>query len=288
MKIFLTGATGLIGRAVLSEVMRTGHTVEALCRSSEAVEAVSASGAIPVAGDLRRPTEWSGRAVAADLIIHTAATWSADMGAIDRYAMRCLVETVAGRALRLIYTGGVWLYGETGPEIRDENAPFDPIASFAWMVETARWLRSCSNVSLAVLHPGLVYDSAGNGALARFLEPQPEILGCDRIRWSLVHVDDLARAYLCLAETPAAIGDFIAVSQPGVPVGEIVREIQQRRGDIAPATILSRGNAIKRYGDAALGPMLDQCICGNALAPLGWMPRSLDYRKELVIARNTT
>jgi len=280
MKLFVTGASGLVGGAVLRAGVAAGHQVAGLARSDRAAEQVSGDGGQVCRGDLRLPGGWVAEAVAADAVIHAAATFGPDMGDVDRAAMEALVRAArrAGRRPRLIYTGGIWLYGDTCGQIRDESAPFDPATPWACMLGTVAMLEASDATDLAVLHPGAVYDSDGGGMLERFRVPEVEILGDPAIRWPLVHADDLAQAYLLLAGMQGQGGHFLATAEPGRPVGEIARSVA---GPDVPIRVLDRAEALARYGDSAVGPMLDQRLAAPRLRALGWCPRFDDVTHSL-------
>jgi len=118
--------------------------------------------------------------------------------------------------IRLIYTGGVWLYGATGDNPADDSAaagtPFHPIADFAWAVNNGKALLASPQFSTAVNHPAMVYHQTGD-AFARYIaraqDHSPiEIWGRGATRWPLVHRDDLAVAYRLLLEQPILTGHF--------------------------------------------------------------------------------
>ncbi|MCE8507459.1 NAD-dependent epimerase/dehydratase family protein [Ruegeria pomeroyi] len=279
MRLFVTGASGLVGGAVLRAGVAAGHQVTGLARSDQAAAQVRGDGGQVCHGDLRVPGGWVAEAASADAIVHAAATFGPDMGPVDRAAMEALVMAAhdTGQRPRLIYTGGIWLYGDTGGQVRDETAPFDPATPWGWMLDTVAMLEASDAIDLAVLHPGAVYDSAGGGMLARFRAPEVEILGDPAIRWPLVHADDLAQAYLLLAGLRGQGGDFLATAEPGRPVGEIARAVA---GPDASIRVLDRAEALVRYGDSALGPMLDQRLAAPRLTALGWRPRFDDVTRS--------
>src|SRR5687767_9328616 len=76
MRIFLTGATGYIGSAVLDALLRGGHHVTALVRDPEKAERVSLRSVQPVIGDLSKPKTYAAAADACDGIVHTAFEYS--------------------------------------------------------------------------------------------------------------------------------------------------------------------------------------------------------------------
>lgn len=200
MRVFVLGGTGTIGTAVVAELVRRNHQVLALSRSEKSDDLLIAAGAAPFRGDLAEPVSWAEAAVSSDAIIQAAATFGDDMGDVDAKAMKALMEAAEAcdQPTRLIYTGGCWLYGETGDQIALEDRPFDPLPSFAWMVTQAQMLLAAPKLRTAVIHPAMVYDTRDGGVFHRFLaaaqaDQRIEIWGNEAVRWPLIESSDLAR-----------------------------------------------------------------------------------------------
>lgn len=281
MKVLVLGATGLIGTAVTKELVRAGHEVTGLCRSQRSAAQLERLGATPLSGNLRDPDPWAGVAADTDGIIQAAATFEEDMGPVDSRVLVALTHAAkaAGNRPRFIYTGGCWLYGETGDEVATEESPFNPLPAFSWMVENGAWLAASPVFSTAIIHPAMVYHD-GDGAFARFVlnarrnEPI-EIWGAAEIRWPLVHRDDLARAYRLLLERPDLTGHFNASAQAGVKVGDIATWFAGPSG----IAVKSAEMAVADHGRLADGPMLDQQMSATKLQKIcHWIPRYVDFR----------
>lgn len=287
MRVFILGGTGSIGTAVTADLCRRSHEVTALSRSGAADDRLRRLGANPCRGDLRVPAEWAAEAVGHDAIIHAAATFGDDMGAIDDRVVSALIEAAksARHKPRLIYTGGCWLYGETGDAVATEESRFNPIAAFSWMVGNAARLLATPEFSTAILHPAMVYHADG-GVFDRFIEPAREnrpmeIWGDRRTRWPLIHRSDLARAYCDLLERPGLTGHFNASAEEGVRVGDIVEAIAQALHTSLPPVTLSAGDLVSRHGAWAIGPTLDQQMSAEKLrSETGWTPEITDYRRS--------
>ena len=156
------------------------------------------------------------------------------MGQVESKALEAITQALGRKdgKIRLIYTGGVWLYGATGNSIAIETTQFQPIPFFFWMVETSEKLLHTQAFSTAVMHPAMVYHQKG-GAFSRFIDSakqhkQIKIWGDRATRWPLIHRDDLAVAYRLLLERPKLTGHFNASAQIGVRVDTIAKKIAQK------------------------------------------------------------
>src|SRR5262245_12029470 len=119
MRIFLTGATGYVGAAVLDALVRAGHDVTALVRDNEKARRVTDKGGHPVVGNLAEPESFKHTAEAQDGYIHTAFDGAAGRGpAVERAAIDLLIAAAkrprtagsgAPDARFIIYTSGVWV-----------------------------------------------------------------------------------------------------------------------------------------------------------------------------------
>ncbi|MBY6067087.1 NAD-dependent epimerase/dehydratase family protein [Leisingera aquaemixtae] len=285
MKVLILGGTGSIGTAVTRELAMNGHQVTGLSRSAASDRKLEALGARPLRGDLRTPSAWVREAARADGLIQLAATFDDDMAEADTAAITAILQQAALRPapLRMIYTGGCWLYGATGSRIADEASPMRPIKPFAWMQRNARMVLSSPAVSAAVIHPAMVYH-AGGGAFSRYLDSaradRPfEIWGSIATRWPLIHREDLARAYRLLLENQDLTGHFNASAEIGVPAAEITREIARRHGHDGGYLVRSLKHVLIKYGAWAEGPALDQQMGSSKLRCLtGWQPKFSSFR----------
>ncbi|MFY0309468.1 NAD-dependent epimerase/dehydratase family protein [Leisingera sp. D0M16] len=285
MKVLILGGTGSIGAAVTWELVRSGHQVTGLSRSAASDRKLEAMGACPLRGDLRSPGCWVREVARTDALIQLAATFDDDMAEADTTAIAAILRQAALRPepLRLIYTGGCWLYGATGNRVADETSPLRPIKPFAWMQENGETVLASPALTAAVLHPAMVYHEDG-GAFSRYLEAarsgKPfEIWGSIATRWPLVHRADLARAYRLLLEQPQLTGHFNASAETGVPVAEITGEIARRHGHDASYVVRSLKHVLIKYGAWAEGPALDQQMASHRLRRLtGWKLQHLSFR----------
>lgn len=283
MKVLILGASGLIGSAITDDLVRHGHQVLALARSPIAEEALSVKNVDIVRGDLRDPGSWSDRIREVEAVIHVAATFSDDMGAVDHGVVEALIAAAKGdrNPVRFLYTGGCWLYGETGNLVADEETPLNPINAFSWMVDNSRLVLNAGCFEAMILHPGMVYDRDG-GAVGRFVsEAQTsghlEVWGSLETRWPVVHSTDVASAYRLVLEKGVPGTSYNIAAQEGVVVGQIAQAVAHRFGLTAQPDIRSLDDIVAVQGDWAVGPTLDQQMSGQKIREsLGWKPVHTD------------
>lgn len=288
MRVLLLGGTGSIGSAVLGQLRARGHAVLALARSSNSERLLREQNVEVLRGDLRSPHAWSGVIQDVEAIVQAAVTFTEDMGTVDRNFVEAMIGAAekSGCQPRFIYTGGCWVYGETGDEIADENRAFNPIPAFAWMVENAQILMRAGCFSTSVVHPAMVYDREG-GVFSRFLSKAErggpiEIWGSPEARWPLVHRDDLARAYCLVLEQGLNGEHYNVAAEESVPVGKIVSAIASRFRLSSSPIVRSRDEVVAEQGDWAVGPTLDQGMSSRKIRrELGWSPEHCDACSEI-------
>lgn len=288
MRVFILGASGTIGTPIVDELTRHGHQIVALSRSDATEHALRAQSADVVRGDLRTPQDWAHIIAEVDAVIHVAATFSDDMGDVDRTLVEALLSQAArgGRKIRFVYTGGCWLFGETNDRVADEASPFQPIPAFAWMVDNAKLVLAAPNVEALILHPAMVYSREG-GVLSRFISSAQdkgriEVWGALDTRWPMVHRNDLAAAYRLVLERGAASQSYCAAAEVGVRVGDLADALSRRFALADGPLVRARADVMAEQGAWAAGPMLDQQMSGQKLkAAFGWTPEYTDVLAEI-------
>ncbi|MEP4035705.1 NAD-dependent epimerase/dehydratase family protein [Pseudophaeobacter sp.] len=285
MKILILGGTGSIGSAVTAELVAHNHLVIGLCRSQSSAHKLAALGAQPWRGDLRNPASWRAAIDQVDVVIQLAASFEEDMAAVDTAAIAVIKQQARHRnkPLRVLYTGGCWLYGETGNHAARETSPKRPIPAFAWMQDNAQSLLQDPKLTSCIIHPAMTYHEDGGGVFSRLLSQaasgQPlEVWGSIQIRWPLVHRMDLARAYRLLAEQPELSGHYNVAAQTGVPMRAILDEIIRRHLHDGAYLVRNRKYVMFKYGNWAAGPTLDQQMRADKIqTACGWRPEVSDF-----------
>jgi nucleoside-diphosphate-sugar epimerase len=289
LRVFVLGGTGLIGAAVVHELIGRGHRLLGLARSRASAARLDHIGVTSFAGDIRSPEPWLAKLPPLDAVIHMACDFSTDMGAIDRHLLDRLLPALAAQIEkpRFIYTGGCWLFGATADAIATEATPFHPLPAFAWMVPQLHRVLASPGVDGIVIHPAMVYAGEG-GVFGRFARAAAAghavpVVESEAVRWPLVHAEDLARLYALALERGSPGESYIGAAIEGLPIGRIARAVARHHltGHEAPQIVTADAIAAE-LGEWARGYALDQRLSGaKAHRELGWTPQHLDPEGEI-------
>ena len=282
MRIFLTGATGYIGSAVLDAFLRGGHEVTALVRDPEKAERLTPRGVQPVIGELSKPASYTAAAESADSIVHTAYESSKRGVKVDRTAIEALLgvairRSAKGQPVSVVYTSGVWVLGNTsGPAA--EDAPVRPTPLVAWRPEHEKLILDAGKgrtLRTAVVRPGIVYGGA-RGIIGDLLKDAGNglvrVIGEGQNHWPCVYDRDLADLYVRIATRPEGAGIFHANDEADERVDDIVEAIARHakmRPDVRHIPIEEAQAKLGPYADALA---LDQVVRSPRAHALGWAP----------------
>ncbi|MEO8277507.1 MAG: NAD-dependent epimerase/dehydratase family protein [Thermoanaerobaculia bacterium] len=288
MNVFVTGSTGYIGGAVAAAFRRAGHHVFGLARSSDKARALAREEVVPVLGDLAEPESFLAVARGCDILVHCASEHSSSTVSRDRAAIDALLEAVRDAAAprAILYTSGVWVYGDTGGRTVDETTPLTPLDLVRWRVDHEQRVlaATASQLRTLVLRPGCVYGGPGGLTALWFasaLAGEAEMVGDGTNSWSTVHVADLANAYVQAAER-APGGEALNINDGTNPrVGEMVAAVAAAAGVPGRIRSLSPDEAAERFGPLAEGLAVHQKISNaRAVAALGWHPEHTSFASE--------
>jgi nucleoside-diphosphate-sugar epimerase len=280
MRVFVTGATGFVGSAVVADLIGAGHSVLGLSRSDAGADQLAKAGADVLRGDLadidslRRGTEQSDGVIHCGFI-HDFAKM-AENSAIDRAAIAAMGAVLKGSARPLLATSGVAMIAPG--RMASEDDPHPPInpqwprASEAAAMELAQ---AGVNASVVRLSPS-VHDAGDHGFV-------PILIGIARSkgvsayveeganRWPGVHRLDAGSLYRLAIEKGARGANWHGVADEGVPTRQIAEAIGKRLG--VPVNSIPRAEAMGHFG--FLGGFFSMDIpASNAKTrrELGWNP----------------
>ena len=278
MRIFITGATGWVGSAIVQDLLGAGHQVLGLARSDQGAQALAAAGAQVHRGSLADLDTLKGGAAQADAVIHTAFNHDfakfAENCAEDERAIEALGAVLEGSARPLLVTSGVALLapGRTATEADAPDSSFPRKSESATAALVKRGVRA-STVRLA---PS-VHGHGDHGFVPILIRIAHEkgvsaYIGEGRNRWPAVHRLDAAPVYRLALERGAPGGHFHAVAEEGVPFKEIA-EVIGRRLNI-PVVSKSPAAAAEHFGWFAMFAGLDApTASARTRAQLNWQPK---------------
>ncbi len=280
MHIFVTGASGFVGSAVVAEFIGAGHSVLGLARSDASADKLAAAGAEVHRGLLEDLASLRRGAALADGVVHCAFIHDfskfAENSAIDKRAIDALGETLEGSDKPLIATSGVALLRpgvvSTEEMVRPPGAHgFPRVSEEAALAFAPRGVRAMAIRLPPTVHgegdhgfvPGLIQRAREKGAAA--------YVGEGRNRWPAVHRRDAARVYRLALERGVSAARYHAIAEEGVPFLDIAAVIGKRLG--VPVISVPAEKAADHFGWFAMFAAVDTpSSSAMTRAALGWRP----------------
>jgi nucleoside-diphosphate-sugar epimerase len=313
MRVFVTGATGFIGSAIVRELLDAGHQVTGLARSDRSAKSLIAAGAQVVRGNIEDLAALSRGAAESDGAIHTAfyhalghmplATrlrvllgggpggivsrfFAAAVGA-DRRAIETLGQALESRGGPLLASFGT-LSLKAGQLATEDDAP-DPESPGAARGETEGTIRDLASRgvrAMAIRLSPLVHGVGDRAGLAPMLfktarkKGSSAYVGDGLNRWPSVHRLDAARLFRLALERGSAGASYHAVAEEGLPFRKIAEAIA-RRAEV-PAVSIPLAEASRRFSFLSLFvPVDNPTSSGLTHERLGWTPSEPDLFSDL-------
>jgi len=285
MRVFLTGATGFIGSAIIPELIQAGHQVLGLTRSDAGAQSLTAAGVEVHRGSLEDLDSLHAGAAKSDGVIHCAFDHSAFGQDRSKFVEvcekdKCAIETLGGALVGsdrpFVVTSGTGM-GNAAPGQPASEDHYDPNhPNPRKFSEIAAASVADRGVNVSIVRLPQVHDTVKQGLVTYAIQIARQkgvsaYIGEGRNRWPAGHVLDVARLYRLALEKHALGSRYNAVAEEGIPMREIAEVIG--KGLKVPVVSLTPEQAQEHLGWLAMFAGFDM-PASNVLTRqrLGWNP----------------
>jgi nucleoside-diphosphate-sugar epimerase len=279
MKVFVTGATGFVGSAVVRSLIEVGHSVRALARSEAAADKLKAIGVEVVRGSIEGKDSLRAAARASDAVIHTA--FDHDFSRFnesclqDQQAILVMGDALKGSARPLIVTAGL-AHITPGRVAFESDAPIANPAYPRVSDATAQALATTGVNAMVVRLPPSVHGQGDHGFVPMLVAAAratgvSAYIGDGENLWPAVHQRDAAQLYRLALEKGETGDRFHAAAETGIPFRKIAAAIGRGLG--VPVASLSEEEAVAHFSWLATFVGMDARTSTDfTRAKLGWLP----------------
>ena len=281
MRVFVTGATGFIGSAIVQELLGAGHQVLGLARSDAAADTLARLGVEAHRGDLTDTDSLAAGARVCDGVIHTAFIHDfsniAASGVTDRIAIEAIGAALAGSGRPLVVTSGTGQLAPDRPGTEDDASISAGGANHRLLSDETTLALAARGVRSALVRlPPTVHGKGDHGFVPVLVGIAREkgvsaYVGDGRNCWAAVHRLDAASLFRLVLEKGIAGARYHGVAEQGVPTGDIATVIGRRLN--VPVVAKSAEEAMAHFG--WLGRIFGadwQASSTKTQAELGWRP----------------
>jgi len=281
MRVFVTGATGFIGSAIVKDLMRAGHTVLGLARSDEKAAELAAVGAEAHRGSLGDLESLKQGASRSDGVIHTAfnhdfSTYAANCED-DRHVIEALGAGLAGSTRPLVVTSGTAVVlNVAGQPSREDGAPVRSADVPRAASDEAVAALVATGVNASVVRLPQVHNTEMQGFVTYVVAAARDkgvsaYVGDGESRWPAAHVEDVARLYRLALEKAEPGAIYNAVAEEGIRLRDIAEVVGRRFA--LPIRSITPEEAEGHFGWLAPFAMRDMPASSDLTRhKLGWMP----------------
>lgn len=286
MRVFVTGATGFIGTAVVKELLANGHTVLGLARSNASSEQLKTLGATALKGTIEDLDALREGARQCDAVIHLA--FKIDFGdldgacAIDRAAISAMGDALleAGGEKALAVSSGLAMLPQ-GKLVNEDDEPDkdSPLGAARGPSETLCLGYAAKGLRASVVRlPPSTHGPGSSGFMGPYVSTVMQkgaavYIGDGNNHWAAGHRDDAAKLYRLAVEKGQAGSTFHASAEEGVKLKDIADAVGQQLG--LPVKSVSAEEADTYFGVMKFVPLMDNLAsCTKTKESLEWEPTS--------------
>lgn len=290
MKVFVTGATGFVGTAVVKELLAAGHQVAGLARSEAAAQKLISLGAEAHRGDLTDIDSLKAGAANADGVIHLGFIHDfsrfKEMCAVDEQVIEAIGETLAGTTRPFIVTSATGVLAKNGIITEQDRSESDINPRVATEKAVDKIAAKGVRVSVVRLPPSVHGEEDRGGFIPILIRLAKEkgksvMINDGANVWPAVHQRDAARLYRLALEKNTGSGTrYHAVAEQGVPFNIIATTIGEKLG--VPVVSLDPDEANAHFTwFAHFARFNNQTSSEATKSALGWTPTHATLPEDL-------